>query len=195
MIGYLKGQLIWSQNKNIIIVVNGVGYSVEVTDPMIIPAVGDNIELYTYTYVREDVLSLFGFKSIEEKELFTILLGISGIGPRAAVNILSDLPCDKFINAIMTENVTVLKQISGIGPKTAQRLILELKSKLDDLSFDTKTTETGSAKDNDELYEALTGLGYSSREINKVLTDINFDNNTNIQQKLKTALSYLGREH
>ncbi|MFP4660730.1 MAG: Holliday junction branch migration protein RuvA [Halanaerobiales bacterium] len=192
MIGYLKGHILWSNENEIIINVNGVGYQVEVTDVRLTYH-NKEIELYIYTYVREDTLALYGFKTLEERKLFITLLGVSGIGPKAASNILSSLPYDKFINAILTENVAVLKQISGIGPKTAQRLILELKSKIEDLAVNLKMDIKGSTYD-EELYDALIGLGYSATEIDNALAELNLDSDAGIEEKIKKVLSCLGKE-
>lgn len=191
MIGYLNGLLKWHQDNKIIVDVHGVGYLVEVVDSLMIPEPGGRIELYIYTYVREDTLTLYGFKEIAERELFTTLLGVSGIGPKAALNILSTLPCDQFINAILTENIPVLKQISGIGPKTAQRLILELKNKLDGLTVNLET-KLKSQRD-DELYEALQSLGYSIQEIDTAINSVDLKDKTGIEEKIKALLTYLGR--
>lgn len=193
MIGYLKGRVIWNNDNKIIINVNNVGYQVEIADSNHIHLNSKEIELYIYTYVREDTLALYGFKTLEERKLFITLLSISGIGPKAAANILSSLSYDKFINAILTENVAVLKQISGIGPKTAQRLILELKSKVEDLAVNLNMEIKSQTYDKD-LYDALTGLGYSATEIDKAVESLSLDYSKNIETKIKEVLSYLGKE-
>ncbi|MFW5981353.1 MAG: Holliday junction branch migration protein RuvA [bacterium] len=192
MIAYLKGRIIWQQENQIIINVNNVGYQVEVTTSNIV-AKNKEVELYIYTYVKEDRFDLYGFETLEEKELFVVLLGVSGIGPKAAVNIISTLSYDSFINAILTENVAVLKQISGIGPKTAQRLILELKSKVEKLAFESDRDLENMAYDQ-ELQDALLTLGYSAKEIENTLAEIDFDDKDSIEIKIKKALSYLARE-
>lgn len=192
MIGYLKGNLSWQKDNSIIIEINGVGYQVEVVNDYFLPEIGAEIEIYVYTYVREDAIKLFGFQKVEEKELFITLLGVAGIGPRGALNIIADLPYNEFINAILTENITVLKQISGIGPKTAQRLILELKSKVDKLAVAAPPLSVAVNHDS-ELYEALQSLGYSAREIDKAVRELKMGQKLGLEEKLRTVLSYLGK--
>ncbi|MTI61313.1 MAG: Holliday junction branch migration protein RuvA [Firmicutes bacterium] len=193
LIGYLDGQVQWYKGNTVIVNINGIGYYVEVTDAAIIPEVGKGIKLYIYTYVREDALSLYGFKEIEERELFTTLLTVSGIGPKAALNILATLSYDSFINSILTENLAVLKQVSGIGPKTARRLILELQGKVGELA---NNLSQGIIKfsDDEEIHLALQGLGYSPQEIKQTLSGMEFAENTTIEEKIKKALTRLGKE-
>lgn len=193
MIGYLKGKLISIQENTVILNVNGVGYQVEVANMGSVSRKGEELELYIYTYVREDALALYGFNQPEEKELFKTLLGISGIGPKAAINILSSLSYDTFVNAILTENSAVLKQISGIGPKTASRLILELKNKVEKFAINNGMVLDQTSRD-EEIYEALQGLGYSLSEIDKALSELKLDKDLSLDLKLKKILSYLGKE-
>lgn len=192
MIAYLKGRVIWNYGNRIILLVNGIGYQIVVTDLSLL-TYDKELELYIYTYVREDTLALYGFKSLEERELFITLLGVSGIGPKAAVNILSSLSYERFMDAIITENISVLKQISGIGPKTAQRLILELKNKIQDLAVDFNV-QLNTGIYNQELYDALSGLGYSAGEIDIALSDLDIDDEVSLEEKLRLVLSYLGKE-
>jgi Holliday junction DNA helicase RuvA len=192
MIGYLKGRIVWHQENRIIINVNGVGYLVEVTDPACIPVTGEVMETYVYTHVREDAISLYGFKGMEERELFTRLLSVSGIGPKAALNILSTLDYNKFINAVLTENIPLLKQIPGIGQKTAQRLVLELKNKVNDLTFDHTTINTGTY--DEELYQALQSLGYHVNEIEDAISKVELAGKERIEDRIKEVLAYLGKE-
>jgi holliday junction DNA helicase RuvA len=192
MIGYLRGIVKWSRDQRMIIEVNDIGYLVSVVGSIHIPDPGERIELYIYTYVREDNLSLYGFSSFEERELYAILLGVSGIGPKAALNILSDLSPDQFIKAILTENIPVLKQISGIGAKTAQRLILELKNKVDSLATGLQPGVIKHYRD-DELYEALQGLGYSLQEIDRAISNVDLGEEKDLGNRIRALLSYLGR--
>ncbi len=193
MIGFLSGKLSWQRGNSIIIDIDGVGYQVTVTDRCITPSIGKNIELFIYTYVREDKINLYGFETGKERELFKILLSVSRIGPSAATGILSALSYERFIKAIMEENISVLKEISGIGPKTAQRLILELKSKIKDIAGDMDYSPV-TGKNNEELYEALQGLGYSRKEIDRVLKDADLAEDMEIADKIKMVLSLLGRD-
>lgn len=192
MIAYLKGRIIWNYGNRIILLVNSIGYQITVTDLSLL-TYEKELELYIYTYVREDTLALYGFKSLEERELFITLLGVSGIGPKAAVNILSSLSYERFMDAIITDNISVLKQISGIGPKTAQRLILELKNKVQNLAVDFNV-QLNTGIQSQELYDALSGLGYSAGEIDIALSRVDIDDELSIEEKLKLLLSYLGKE-
>ena len=154
MIGHLKGKLIYSNENSIILDVNGVGYEVEVPKLYTQKDINKNLELFIHTYIREDALDLYGFETAEEKKLFKTLLSVSRVGPSAAMNVLSSLAYERFINAILSENVSVLKEVSGIGPKTAQRLILELKSKIEDMLPELQIEKGQSMKKYDEeLYE------------------------------------------
>ncbi|RQD72684.1 MAG: Holliday junction branch migration protein RuvA, partial [Halanaerobium sp. MSAO_Bac5] len=160
---------------------------------------GDDIELYIYTYVREDALKLFAFPSRKDKELFEILITVNGIGPKAGLNIINTMPADRFISAIMQENEIILKEISGIGPKTAQRLILELQSKLEDFAYlksgqESSAVKTAEDADRQDVVDALTALGYKISEINKALRKISFEDGLAVSEKIRQVLSYLGKE-
>ncbi|MFW5786843.1 MAG: Holliday junction branch migration protein RuvA [Halanaerobiales bacterium] len=193
MIGKLNGKLSWSSENKILIDVSGVGYIVEIPENLSVPTIGKNIELFIYTHVREDVIELYGFKKIEHRSLFEMLLSVSRIGPKAALKILSYLSYNRFIQAILTENISTLKEIKGIGPKTAQRLVLELKSKINNLPHSTEKTQDIN-KHTEELYTALNNLGYSRPEINKALSELELDSQISLEDKIKKVLSYLGKE-
>lgn len=195
MIGHIEGKLIYNNENNIILDVNGVGYQIKV--PTLYPKddLNKKLELFIHTYIREDAMDLYGFETPEEKKLFKTLLSVSRVGPSAAMNILSSLSYERFINAILSEDVAVLKEVSGIGPKTAQRLILELKSKIEDMLPEMQLDKNKSIKRYDEeLYEALTQLGYSKREVDNVVDDIELESELKLEEKIKRVLSYLGRE-
>jgi len=195
MIGHLEGKIIYNYEGSIIVNVNGVGYQVNVPTLYTKKDINKKIELFIHTYIREDALDLYGFETVEEKKLFKILLSVSRVGPSAAMNILSSLSFERFINAILTENVSVLKEVSGIGPKTAQRLILELKSKIEDMLPELQLDKTKTLKKYDEeLYEALTQLGYSKREIDDAIDNLDLEADQKLEQKIKEVLSFLGRD-
>lgn len=199
MIGYLEGEVIYAEAGKIIIEINGVGYEMELAAFNKPPLAGEEIEVYIYTYVREDALKLFAFPEIRAKELFEILITVNGIGPSAALNILNTMPASRFVTAIMQKNEVVLKEISGIGPKTAQRLILELQSKLEDFAYLQDENDFGnnsdiSEKDRQDVVDALTALGYKISEINKALREFKFEENTDVSEKIRMVLSYLGKE-
>jgi Holliday junction DNA helicase RuvA len=155
MIGALRGRILSRKPDYILIDVQGVGYQVNVPLNALsqFPPEGRDLFLHIYTHVREDSLQLFGFLSEDEKRIFSTLLGITGIGPKMALNILSGLSHDEFLKAIEQEDVAMLCRIPGLGKKTAHRLILELREKL--------PSPTGTR---DRLFEdtlsALMNLGY-----------------------------------
>jgi len=170
MIGYLQGIIQKKLPKNIILNTGSVGYVVNLAGPLLEKCTeGKNLELYVYTKVREDDISLFGFAKIEELEFFKTVLNVNGVGPKTALEILSQ-DMDKTKAAILSNDILFLSKIPGIGKKTAERIIVELKNKLDwvdsmRLHKDLKTDETKS----EEAVEALVGLGYQRFEIAKIL--------------------------
>ena len=199
MIGYLEGEVIYTEAGKIILEVNGVGYELELAGFKKTPVAGEELEVYTYTYVREDALKLFAFPERMGKELFEILITVNGIGPSAGLNIINTMPASRFISAIMQKNEQVLKEISGIGPKTAQRLILELQGKLEDFAYLQNTSQSAAeindiGEDRQDVVDALTALGYKISEINKALREVEFKNSPNVSEKIRLVLSHLGKE-
>ena len=155
MIGSLRGKVASRRPDNIVIDVNGVGYLVHVPLPILsnLPAEGQEVFLLIYTHVREDSIQLFGFSSEDQKRVFSTLLGVSGIGPKMAMNILSGISHDDFLKAIEKEDVDMLCRVPGLGRKTVHRLILELREKL------PSSAGTGDVVFEDAL-SALVNLGY-----------------------------------
>lgn len=199
MIGYLEGEVIYADAAKVILEINGVGYELELAGFKKQPLVGEEIEVYTYTYVREDALKLFAFPERMGKDLFEILITVNGIGPSAGLNIINTMPASRFVRAIMQKNEQVLKEISGIGPKTAQRLILELQGKLEDFAYlqnsDSSAAEMNTVdEDRQDVVDALTALGYKISEINKALREVEFDTSLNVSEKIRLLLSHLGKE-
>ncbi len=170
MIGYLQGTIQKKLGKNIILNTGNVGYMVNLPAPLLEKCrEGKLLELYIYTKVREDDISLYGFTKIEELEFFKTVLNVNGVGPKTALDILSQ-DIDKTKAAILSNNILFLSKIPGIGKKTAERIIVELKNKLDwvdsmRLHGDLENGETS----NEEAVEALLGLGYQRFEIMKIL--------------------------
>lgn len=180
MIAHLSGTLLAKQATSVILDVGGVGY--EVTIPVSIfydmEDLGANISLRIYTYVREDALQLFGFKTARERELFTLLISVSGIGPKSAIAMLSGMNADEIINAIRSNNLARLTSIPGLGKKTAERLVIELRDKMTTLSHPALDAQlaaqtAGAAPSEDTLREdtlsALTNLGYQRAAAEKVV--------------------------
>ncbi|MCX7919730.1 MAG: Holliday junction branch migration protein RuvA [bacterium] len=165
MIGSLTGKISAKSPTQVIIEVNGIGYLVHI--PLFtydaLPAIGETVKLYTVMTVREDAITLYGFATEPEKQLFEVLIGINNIGPKSALGILSSLPVYDFCYAIVHEDLATLTDIQGVGPKTAQRLILELKEKigtvLNKLQPPAETQKAGLSAIIEDAIEALIALG------------------------------------
>ncbi len=173
MIGHLRGSLFRKTPESLIISCNGVGYQVNVSFQTFceMPEVGDDVSLEIYHHVKEDRSELYGFTTIREKEMFVQLIGVSGIGPRTGLAILSPHPVSEVEAAIEGENVTFLTKIPGIGKKTAQRVILELKGKLRSEEEGDVPGAVPHAMREDAL-GVLVNLGYKSSQAEKVLDGV-----------------------
>ena len=174
MIGMLRGKVWEIQADKLILDVQGVGYQVATPVGLLAKAqYGHELTLYTHVILREDELSLYGFSSASEKELFLMLLSVSGIGPKAALSILSNLGRGQTESAIASENISLLTKVPGIGKKTAQRLILELKEKFKgrELTFDGTENPAilPQATYGSETMETLLALGFSQEEAKKAI--------------------------
>jgi len=200
MIALVRGTLVYKSVDHVIVDVGGVGYRlfIPLSTFYTLPDSGD-VSLYTHTHVREDALQLYGFLTLEEKELFRILIGISGIGPKLAVNILSHIPVSDLKNAIATGDVKRLSGLPGIGKKTAERLVLELKDKVGPASGSATAAETpmsaasSSASLIDDVLSALVNLGYKENQARKVLEAMELAPEITMEDALKGALKVLVR--
>lgn len=185
MIGFLSG-LVQHAGENIIVMVNGVGYEVAVSPQLqaqLLP--GTPVELFIYTHVKEDQLALFGFQSQAEKKLFLMLISISGVGPRSALNLLSK-GTEPLIQAVQTADVSYFKGFKRIGTKVAQKIIIELKSKLGSV----QDLDLAPSQASMELREALLQLGFSDNEINPIIQELPLSE-MSLEVALKTALQRL----
>ncbi len=192
MIGYLTGKIISSKPTQILIDVNGVGYSVNISiNTFEKIAEKEIVSLFIHTSVKEDSITLFGFFTQSEKEMFELLISISGIGPKLGLGILSGIMVDDLIYAISNGNVSRLIAIPGIGRKTAERVVLELKNKVNYIKPDGFIKET-SAKD--EAIAALTTLGYQRQVAEKIVRDLLVENpNYPLEELIKKALAGLNK--
>lgn len=183
MIAYLKGTLTIKTKGYIVIETNGIGYKVFMPDSSIakISNEGEQIQVHTFMRVREDDVSLYGFLTNEELRMFELLLGVSGIGAKGALTILSNITPSQFALAVISDDVGILKKLPGIGPKTAQRTILELKDKLKKDQEITVAEEQEESSlqntilDDEKVQEAISALqvlGYSKKEITEALKDV-----------------------
>ncbi|MBR4956157.1 MAG: Holliday junction branch migration protein RuvA [Lentisphaeria bacterium] len=174
MIARLRGSLLESSYTACVIEAGGVGY--EAASPLStfekLPHTGEEVSLFIHTQVREDAISLFGFATAEERALFRLLISVSGIGGKLALNVLSAMPAANFCQAVTSGDIKMLSRINGIGRRTAERLVVELKEKLSDFSstpagIPAAAPEVMSAMSDAAL--ALEQLGYKREEIDKVL--------------------------
>ena len=185
MISYLNGKVLTVRDTYTIIETNGVGYRVNVTADLTSHLhKEENAEIYIYTHVREDILALYGFKSLDELDFFEMLITVSGIGPKAALNILSVASIDKLRVSIQNQDPTLLYSVSGIGRKTAEKVVIELKNKIG------ATGNLFAADKSSDVYDALLQLGFKQAEIAKVLMELP-ENITATEEKLKFCLARL----
>jgi len=191
MIASLTGRLKRKSNDYLVVDVAGVGYQVQVplSTYCRIPEIGDEISLHIHTHVREDSLLLFGFLQESEKEMFLLLMGVSGIGPKLALSVLSSLSVDDLCSALCSSDDSKLCTISGIGKKTAARMVLELKDKIKLLVVDRpeKHMMTARVDDVEDAISALVNLGYKKPLAEDVLKKIK-------QRKPGSAIEDLIRE-
>ncbi len=186
MISHIFGKIIGKGAQHIVLENSGIGYKI-FTPPRILElAIGAEARLHTYFCVREDGFSLYGFDSAADLELFELLITVNGVGPKVALSILSSGASDFVRKAISAQDPAVFTKISGVGKKTAEKIILELKDKVGG-GFGADSG-AGSQKYGDIL-SALEGLGYTSREIKKVLPEI--DSSLSDEDKIKQALKLL----
>jgi len=176
MIALLTGVLIRRSHHDVIIDCNGVGYQVFITKhtQSCLPIDGEPICLEIYTHVKEDAFTLFGFLDMFEKTVFEMLLGVSGIGPKMAMNVLSGLSALKLVQALASGQISTLTQISGVGKKTAERLVLELKTQAQKIHVlntqeEHHTTNAVASPIESELFSALVNLGYKNHEVAQVV--------------------------
>jgi len=188
MIGRLSGTLASVGVDSVLIEVNGVGYEVAVSSRTFfeLSGVGSEIVLHTHLYVREDQMALFGFTTSDDRDLFRLLLGVSGIGPKVGLAILATMSADDLRRVVVTDDVAALTAVPGIGKRSAQKLLLELRPKLE--VADSALRASGPLG---EVRTALEGLGYQSDEISGALRDLPPD--LPVEEMLRRSLQALGK--
>jgi Holliday junction DNA helicase RuvA len=189
MIAFLEGRVIEIYPDSLIIGIGGVGFQVYVTAQVrsqVRP--GDEIALHTYLVVREDLLNLYGFETIQEREIFLLLLGVDGIGPKLALAILSTLSPEAIQRAVFHEQPEVFTRVSGVGKRTAQKIQLYLQDRIPALTG-FETVEAFSDLDA-EVLSALTSLGYSVVEAQAALQSIPRETPQDVEMRLRAALQY-----
>jgi holliday junction DNA helicase RuvA len=198
---FIQGKVDFVGPEYIVLETNGVGFQITTPNPFIYSKdLGNEIKVYTYHYVREDLMALYGFQSREEKTLFTKLLNVSGIGPKGALAILASGEPEQVVDAIENEDEGFLVKFPGVGKKTARQMILDLKGKLQNVVpdffpdlFSPDKGERVSQAANQELEEALLALkalGYSEKEVKRITPDLQKDN-LSTDQYIKQALQKL----
>ncbi|SCH67087.1 Holliday junction ATP-dependent DNA helicase RuvA [uncultured Clostridium sp.] len=206
MIAYIKGALAYTEPEEGVAVLEsgGIGYRILLSgrDLDLLPPVGEELRLYTHLQVREDAFVLFGFFTKEDRKLFQQLLGVNGIGPKAALGVLTALSADDLRFAVLADDAKAIAKAPGIGIKTAQKLILELKDKLSleeafEARLENQQTKAaaGAASDlseaRNEAVEALTALGYSASESLKAVRKVEAADGMSVEDILKAALKYI----
>lgn len=185
MIGYLEGSIKHSQKNKVLLFANGIGFAVHLPENHNL-AIGDTASLFIHTHLRDDDLSLFGFLSAIDLDLFETLIGVSGVGPKTALNIFSQSSSENIIQAISQSNLNFFTSISGVGKKTAQRIILDLKSKVSKGDIDMKNLEGKS-----ELVDSLISLGFQKSELSPIISQI--ASGETLASQVKQALRLLNK--
>ena len=200
MFAYIKGSLEMKSSGYIVIDINGLGYKIFMSQNNIdsIGELHNIIKVFTYVKVREDDISIFGFKTQEELKMFELLISVSGVGAKSALVMLSCIEPSDFAIAVISNDVKVLTKVPGIGNKSAQRIILELKDKLKEEQIEEKIENLSKkTKDNSEnINEAISGLmvlGYSKKDIEKAFEHLDIDN-LSIEDLIKKGLILLSQK-
>lgn len=193
MYEYLNGELAYILPTAIVVDVHGVGYQVVFANPYRLQdSLKKQIKVLVQQVVREDSITLYGFISSEERELFQRLISVSGIGPKSAMSILANDDTEGFVNAVESGNVTYLTKFPGVGKKTAQQIILDLKGKFEAVPEETtKAVVSTNQTTLEEAKEALLGLGYSAKEITKIWKSLEAATPSTTQEALKVAFKLL----
>ena len=201
MFAYIKGTLEMKFKEYVVIETAGIGYKIFMSENAIekIGEIGESIKVHTHYHVREDAISLYGFLTNEELQMFELLIGVSGVGAKSAITILSNIEPSSFVLAVITNDTARLTKIPSIGAKTAARMVLELKDKL---KLETGKEEQKVSKEIQEVLQkdgkvqeamsALQVLGYNRKEIEKVLEKIEKDS-LSVEDIIRKGLALLGR--
>lgn len=191
MIGSLKGTVELLDQPYVIVNVNGVGYKILLYSSLFSSfKLNDSIKLFTYTYVKEDALELFGFSSFEDLKLFENLISVSGVGPKTAISIFSYGTKEDIMEAIIKGDVDFFTDVPRLGKKNAQKIIIELKNKMGSIEdFDLSGEDRN---ENSEVIAALKGFGFSVKEAQDALRAVKNKAKT-VEEKIKLALKHLGK--
>lgn len=198
MIAYLKGHIIDVTEENLVIEVQNVGYNVRISaaTASLLPGIGEEVCVYTYTYVREDAFCLYGFLTRDDLDIFKKLITVNGIGPKGGLAVLSVMSADELRFAVLSGDSKAIAKAPGVGSKTAQRVILDLKDKISlsdalgghECVQQSLPEQTGAKQD---AIEALTALGYSATEALRAVQQIELTQEMDSEEVLKAALQKL----
>ncbi len=195
MIVTIRGILTWKMPDEIVIEISGLGYACYISTNTYdnLPKLGEEVSLFTYFHVTENSQQLFAFADVTERELFIMLIGVSGIGPKTAIVLLSAVSPDEFKRRLIASEVTMLTALPGIGPKTARRIIVELKDKFVKLSKDELPKEESDiAPEVSDAYDALLALGFQMKDIRNSITTVqNQGEKLSTEELIKLALAEL----
>lgn len=188
MIASLEGIVAAAYADHVVVVVGGIGFKVFVPRNTVVALEGENIHLQTEMIVREDAITLYGFASAAERDLFNRLITVSGVGPRIALAILGTMSIDSLRNAVATGQPELLTRVPGIGKKLAEKIVFELKDKLKGADG---LISAGAVSDvNKDVLDALTGFGYSIAEAQAALESLPPDTPNNFEERMRRALQY-----
>ena len=209
MLAYIKGKLEMKMTEYVVIDVGGLGYKIFMSEAGIekLGNIGDTVKVHTYYRVREDDISIFGFNTLEELKMFELLLGVSGVGAKTALTMLTTCTPSEFALAVVTEDIKTLTSIPGIGPKSAKRIVLELKDKIKKeqeveaikeeidkkQEIDNKKIDIKEVREKvNEAIAALQVLGYNKKEIEKTFEKVDYKE-LSTEEIIKKGLNLLGR--
>ena len=203
MIAFVHGMAVDMTESSVVVEAGGIGYEIYMTGADLSEIrMGEDVKVHTYFSVREDAMKLYGFRAKDDLQMFKLLLGVNGVGPKAALGVLAGITADELRFAILSDDVKTLSKAPGIGKKTAQKLILELKDKLSlEEAFEARLENhqtkaaAGAASDlseaRNEAVEALTALGYSASESLKAVRKVEAADGMSVEDILKAALKYI----
>jgi Holliday junction DNA helicase RuvA len=193
MIAHLRGRLLAKHPNQAIVETAGVGYDVTISVPTFsdLPGIGNEVALHIHTHVREDAIALYGFMRPSEKQLFERLLGVSGIGPKLAITILSGMAAEEMVGAIRGNDVAKLTHIPGIGKKTAERMVLELRDKLQ--SFAETAVAAPASPLEEDVISALVNLGYQRPAAERALARASTNGKNSFDVLFREALASLSK--
>ncbi len=201
MFAYIKGKLAYKHGDYVVVEANGVGYKIYTALSTIetIGTAGDEVKVFTHLYVREDIMNLYGFITQEEMGMFELLISVSGVGPKAAISVISSVSPSKFGLAVITDDTKTLTKAQGVGNKVAQRIILELKDKIKkeqlsavDASVNEKAALRNENSHASEAISALMVLGYTPLEASRAVSAV-YSEEMDLEAIIKSALKGLVR--